>query len=57
MTQSDDDYVWLKVPLGSGVFVTVTTNRALEVPQVDRLLEWLTAVREGLLAREQEEAA
>jgi len=57
MTQSEDDYVWLRVPLGSGVFVTVTTNRELQVPQVDRLLEWLTAIRDGFLAREQEEAA
>jgi hypothetical protein len=53
----ETETVWLRVPLGGDVFVTVTTNHELQVPQVDRLLEWLTAIRDGFLAREQETAA
>jgi hypothetical protein len=51
-----DDYVWLKVPLGDDVFITVTTNRELNVPEVDRLLEYINAIRDGFLAREKETA-
>ena len=53
----ETETVWLRVPLGGDVFVTVTTNHELQVPQVDRLLEWRTAIRDGFLAREQETAA